>query len=722
MYWPQMARFQNPAWLLLCLGSLAAILPGVCRAEAHHPENTRKLSFHSEMVDVQYDTDSGAFDLQWKDGHKIGNIVSQAELTDGTKLSTSTYTSHQLVQEHTKVSAHRSDAQELTFKSTAPNTPSMIQHLWLYPGKSWVTMDVELDGGEKVVATRHFDVMIVSGKDIVAGPSDATLHVLHVPFDNDMWFRWRSIAASEMKAGERYTSQEVTALYDNTSRQAIVVGSVAHDTWKTAIDFSGGQQQLESLDIYGGISSPSGERSDTHDFLPHGIVSGHRVSSPHIFIGSFADWRDGLDAYGHFNAQVRPPLHWNEGKPMGWNSWAAYADKIDDKRYLEAAKFVHDELLPEGFGGNVVYINLDAFWSKLDSVQLSDAVSDIHAMSTKNGTTFRPGIYWTPFAYWSDDLDAYVEGTGMKYRYRDILLKGPDGSPLPKVDGGRPIDPTHPGSLARTEYYISHLQQLGFQYLKLDFLTHGILEGDHYDKSIQTGVQAYNKGMQEVVKANHGKMFLSLSIAPLFPSGYGHARRLSCDTKGHINGEAQSTEYMLNALTYGWWTDGTLFTADPDHVVLGSKADEGARNVTEGKSRLLSAVITGGMILDSSRLADDPEGQALARKVYDAKPYFKVAADGVAFRPIEGNTGDRAADIFIRDTTAGTYVAVFNFSDKDAKTVRIPLDRISSRAMPKKFSGATDVVSSEHYEIRDNGLEVNLAPSKSKLLFMDAGK
>jgi hypothetical protein len=125
---------------------------------------------------------------------------------------------------------------------------------------------------------------------------------------------------------------------------------------------------------------------------------------------------------------------------------------------------------------------------------------------------------------------------------------------------------------------------------------------------VQTGIQAYNIGMKQIVDEAGGQMFLSLSIAPLFPSGYGHARRLSCDTKGHINGNEQSTEYMLNALTYGWWTNKRLYILDPDHVVLGEQGDLGARNVKEGDSRLLSAVISGGMlkgmnVLKSSLLA-----------------------------------------------------------------------------------------------------------------------
>jgi hypothetical protein len=240
------------------------------------------------------------------------------------------------------------------------------------------------------------------------------------------------MAVSGMKADTKYSSEEVTAIYDNASRQGLVLGSITHNVWKTAIDVHASGGQLTDIDIYGGISSPTGVRSETHDTTPHGLVRGARVVSPRFFIGSFADWRDGLEAYGAANAAIHAPLLWPAGAPMGWNSWAAYADKINDRRYLGSAEFVRDTLVPQGFTRNkVVYINLDAFWSALDAVQLADAVADFKAMHGADGTDFEPGIYWTPFAYWSDDLDAYVEGTGMKYRYRDILLKAPDGTFLP---------------------------------------------------------------------------------------------------------------------------------------------------------------------------------------------------------------------------------------------------------------------------------------------------
>jgi hypothetical protein len=660
-------------------------------------------------------------DIVWRDGHKLLGITSSAHLEDGRLLSSAAYAEHDLERSQeimdSGVAVEKSAAQEYTIRSTAPGMPPLLQHIWLYDGKPWIAVEAELSPQAGAIGTRHFDAVVLKGASAVQIGASQSLRVLHVPFDNDMWFRFNSFAVADMKAGQSYTSDEVTAIYDNASRQSLILGSISHDTWKTAIETHAADGHLTDLDIYGGISSPTGIRTDTHDTVAHGLVRGAHVVSPRIFIGSFPDWRDGLEAYGAANAAVHPPLRWAAGAPMGWNSWAAYAEKINDHRYLGSAAFVRDTLVPQGFGRNkVIYINLDAFWSKLDAVQLADAVANIKAMHGPEGTRFEPGIYWTPFAYWSDDLDAYVEGTGMKYRYRDILLKAPDGSLLPKVDGGLAIDPSHPGAKARASYFLQEFQRLGFQYLKLDFLSHGALEGVHFDPAIQTGIEAYNAGMKQIVDETANRMFLSLSIAPLFPAGYGHARRLSCDTKGHISGGDQTTEYMLNSLTYGWWTDQNLYITDPDHVVLGEKADQGARSVVEGKSRLLSAIISGGMIMDSSRLADDPQGRELAQAVYNDREWFAVASEGKAFRPIEGNTGDKAAAAFIRPAAHRIYVALFNYDEKLPLTITIPLDRIDKTFDTVSPVSVTDVSSGKAIPSAHGSLSVELLPSESKLI------
>jgi len=699
-------------WLLLGTFALLACPVAMAQASAGGAD----VTLENQYLTLVYHTQTGKMDLVWRNGNRLLGVQSGAQLADGRTLNTSAYSRHEVVKEP----ASGAGMHGITIRSSAPGKPALLQHIVMREGEPWISVQAELDQTGSAIGSRHFDAVMLEGPNEVQIKDAARARVLHVPFDNDMWFRYNSEPVDQIKG--TFSSDEVTAFYDNQSRHAIVLGSVTHDTWKTAIDVRAQDGVIGALDVYGGISSPNGVRSDTHDTVPHGIVHGTRVLSPRIFIGSFSDWRDGLEAYGKANAAVHPPLRWPGGAPMGWNSWAAYGGKIDYDLYLGAAAFVHNDLLPEGFGRNkVVYINLDAFWSRLDAVQLADAVATIKAMHGADGTRFEPGIYWTPFAYWSDDLDAWVEGTNMKYRYRDILLKGPDGSLLPKVDGGRAIDPSHPGAKERISYFLRQFEQMGFMYLKLDFLSHGALEGQHYDPTIQTGIEAYNEGMQQIVNEAGNRMFLSLSIAPLFPSGYGNARRLSCDTKGHISGREQSTEYELNSLTYGWWTNGNMYIADPDHVVLGEKADLGARSVEEGKSRLLSAIITSGMILDSSRLADDPQGQELARKVYDNRRWFAVADAGEAFRPVEGDTGDQATAVFMRRSAQGIYLAVFNYDDQKAQTIAVPLARIDPSLASAKVT-VSDVGTGTAEASAKGEIRVPLLPAGSELLELRAGK
>lgn len=690
-------------------------------ARANSKGHNSQIDLETNFLTIAYHRQTGRMDILWRDGHKLLGISSGAQLANGTVLSTTAYSTHNLEETGNDTNSGAGSkgfaAREYTIRSTGPGFPDILQHIWLCDDQPAISIEAELGRDASAIGTRHFDAVVVQGANSIQIRTGASLRVLHVPFDNDMWFRYISWPVAEMNAREKYSSNDLTAIYDNVSRQSLILGSITHDTWKTAIDVHAADGELTDLDIYGGIASPTGVRTDTHDTVPHGLVKGSRVVSPRIFIGSYSDWRDGLEAYGAANAAVHPPLIWPAGAPMGWNSWAAYADKINDHRYLGSAAFVRDSLVPQGFGRiKVAYINLDAFWSKLDAVQLTDAVATIKAMHTPDGTHFEPGIYWTPFAYWSDDLDAYVEGTGMKYRYRDILLKAPDGSLLPKVDGGRAIDPSHPGAKERTTYFIKEFRQVGFQYLKLDFLSHGALEGAHFDPAIQTGIEAYNEGMQQIVDEAGGRMFLSLSIAPLFPSGYGHARRLSCDTKGHISGGDQSTEYMLNSLTYGWWTAGDLYIADPDHVVLGEQADHGARSVAEGKSRLLSAIISGGMILDSSRLADDPEARQFAVEVYNNRNLFAVANEQKAFRPIEGDTGNRAASVFMRRFAGGIYLAAFNYDDKQPQTITVPLGRIDPPLAAASSITVTDVATGEALPLANDAVSIRLMPAESKLV------
>jgi alpha-galactosidase len=670
-------------------------------------------TFSNGVITITYDTGKGTFAIATADGEHLTALYSAVQ-TDQL-LRSQDFKSHTLQPALTHFQDGLGSATQMTVANTSSGLPTLIQHFVLYDDQPFVVIDAVVQS-DKPVNTRHFDVLATEQVDPRILGAVHAQRILQVPYDNDMWVRFNALSIAALK-GERKSSAEVTALYDESSRRALVIGSITHDVWKTAIDFDGAAGQLNRLDVYGGISSPTGVRSATHNMLPHGKVSGTRVSSPRIYVSFSRDWRDGLEAYGQANAKLTPPMLWNGPRPFGWNSWAAFGMKVDAAKFAGAANFVHDELIPHGFDDQgVVYINFDSGWSKLSDDELKASVAALQKLSAGSKTQMRPGVYWTPFATWTNDLDTPVEGTQGKYRYRDIVLKGPDGQPLPRLDNAYAIDPTHPGAQERMDFIVRKLLALGFQYIKLDFLTHGALEGVHYDPAVQTGNEAYRQGMQHLLQQIGGRMFVSLSIAPLFPSGLGHARRISCDAKGHISGENQSTEYMLNALTYGWWSNGPLYIADPDHVVLGTHADQGARSMDEGVSRFLSAVISGGMLLDSSDLIDDPLAKELAKSIYTHPRINRIATEGKAFRPVEGNTGDRAANIFVRDTaTGGMYVAVFNFDPAKGAEIDLPLERLSNKWTASSTIKIVDLWTDKAHSAMGR-VKLSLRPGASALL------
>lgn len=71
---------------------------------------------------------------------------------------------------------------------------------------------------------------------------------LFIPFDNDCWIRYQShpLTFTEL------TSYEVTAIFNNDDREAMVIGSVEHDSWKTGITIGKGNiYNVGSLVCYG---------------------------------------------------------------------------------------------------------------------------------------------------------------------------------------------------------------------------------------------------------------------------------------------------------------------------------------------------------------------------------------------------------------------------------------------------------------------------------------
>jgi alpha-galactosidase len=566
----------------------------------------------------------------------------------------------------------------------------LIQNFTVYSDAPFILTSLELCGEEEV-STNYMVPIIACGESgsLVDPGAGGDIRALFVPYDNDYWVRYVSCPIGDAKPGYVYPddrrprkeemfkegirqSYEVASIFDNTTRKGLVMGSVSHEIWKTGIKITGASEGIVAgLEVYCGCADRY-----TRDYLSHGFVKGMTLASASIFIGCYEDYRDGLEEFGKLCAALNPPMKWDDDAIFGWNAYAGYEDKMDFERFVHASDFMKQNLQSKGFSHKgKLYVNFDYLWANLSEQELCKTVE----IARENGQY--AGIYFAPFSVFTDELDTVVEGTDGHYTYRDIILKDYEGNPLPKVNDGNQgyaADPTHPGNLMRVEHTINRFVKWGFRFVKLDFITHGSLEGGHYNPDIVTGKQAYNFGMKHLCGLlSYEKIvrpfFISLSIAPAFPC-YGHSRRISCDAFGHI----EDSEYMLNSLSYGWWMNGSIYRFnDPDHIVIDRRMNCPGSSEQEARTRINSGIICGGMFLDSDAFLEKTASDRAVKYLTNEK-VTSLAQKGLSFRPVEGNSGDRAVDVFYRDDGDDFYLAVFNYGEK-AVVKNINLVRVGLR-------------------------------------------
>jgi len=560
-------------------------------------------------------------------------IIKDSQLSF--KVDSSTYSLDSGTASQSIFSDEIGSGQKIIFTGDV-NGWTVEQIFYLYDDKNYIATDFTVEAASGTVASNYMAPIKTSSAVTILPSGDN--RVLMVPFDNDGFIRYESNTF-----GVTNTSYEVTALYNESSRQGLIVGSVEHDTWKTGVVTGTSSNTIKSMEIYGGIAT-----SLTRDYIEHGKVNLKKIKSPKIFIGYYSDWRDGLEDYGKVNRLLAPNYYnwsgsWNGKKPFGWNSWAVLAQNINFNNTNQSAEWIANNIQNNGFESedNTVYMGLDSYWNEsgFTDATLKQFVNNCHARGQK------AGVYLVPFSYWGSDAPSYALKAG--------------GQPR-QLDGGWCIDPTNPGTKNRTtSEFLGRIEKAGFDYIKIDFLCHGVMEADSwYDPSVQTGMQAYNQGMKWLAnwfRVNMPNMYVNLSIAPLFPGQYAHSRRISCDAWGSIS----DTEYELNSLTYGWWLDYVYDYNDADHVKLVGYSEG------ENRARITSSAITGIFMLgDDYSDSGNNDIKERAKRLLTNAEIIRMAHVTKAFRPVHsGISGNSASEMFYQKSVDGdtTYVAIFNY-------------------------------------------------------------
>lgn len=587
-----------------------------------------------------------------------------------------------------KITPFRDDfgnGEVMEIKYTDTELPTLVHLFYVYPEKDYFLTEVVLLASSQKISTNYIAPVVVDNMKPVLPAGDN--RALFMPFDNDCWIRYQSHPLTF----EALRSYEVTAVFNNETRNGWVIGSVEHDLWKTGIDMKKGDRNNPgALVCYGGVADTL-----TRDSKVHGSLSGKQIKSPKVLVGYFNDWREGLVVYGKANATVTPRREWSKAVPFGWNSWGALQFDLNYRNATEVSNFFKENLQNNHFVNpdNTVVIWLDSGWNAFTEEELKNFADLCRA----NGQI--PGIYWTPFTDWGRNPERAVLDVP-EYTYKDVYLYA-NGQPQ-ELDGAYAVDPTRPAIEQQMKHISGLFRRTGFEYVKMDFMTHGAMEADSwYLPHMQTGMEAYNYGMKLLDNYFHD-MYLNLSISPVFPAQYAQSRRIACDAWNKI----KDTEYTLNALSYGWWQDNIYTYNDADHIVL-REATEG-----ENRARITSGVITGIYIVGDDFSATGKAAEKDRARRFLTNPKVNAVAQGISFMPVEGN-GEQSENQFVlvHDDGSATY-AIFNYTENELETTvsleRIGLNSNQSYQAEELWSGMQQTVEGS-FTVR--------VPAKDVLLF-----
>lgn len=569
-------------------------------------------------------------------------------VSEGVTLKSTDYT-HRTVT-HTDISDTFGTGEKMVVRLAAEGMPDMQQVFYSYEGKNHFFAEVLISGSN--VSSNYMAPLVADRVELGEAGDN---RILFVPFDNDTFIEYN---ARSLESKVTNISAEVTAFYENNTRKGWVIGSVEHMHWKTGVKTTGVGSTLSALHVWGGYT----DIAVTRDVISHGVITGDSVKSPRIFVGLFDDWRNGLDEYAKANAIAEPRyiFDWKGPTPFGWNSWGAIQTNLNLENATGVASFFSGTL-PGFRNDETVYIDLDSYWDNMISGGLEGDYSDLVAFVRHcKESGVKPGIYWAPFVDWGK-TDRKVEGSS--YNYADVWTKVNGG--YHDLDGARAMDPTHPATRDRIDLVIDKFKACGFEMIKIDFIGHAAIEAEEfYDPSVTTGMQAFRQGMEYLVDKLDGKMLVYAAISPnLATARYVHTRRIACDAYADIN----ATEYTLNSTTYGWWQTYMYNYIDADHLVFGNEP-AGAN-----RARLTSGVIN-GTLFTGDDFSQQGQWTERAKTLLQNQEVLDIARHGVAFRPVEGNTGQSASEVFANTIKNEYYVAIINYGE--GKSYDLLLDRL----------------------------------------------
>ena len=287
-----------------------------------------------------------------------------------------------------------------------------------------------------------------------------------------------------------------------------------------------------------------------------------------------------------------------QNAPVGWCSWYAYYDQVNEQNILDNLALMQTELTA------LDYVLIDDGYQAFmgDWLTPSDKFpSGVKAViQTILDSGKKPAIWLAPFiAQPESELfqrhpDWFVKHQdGRLLKAEEVTYGGWRCTPWYILDMSNPAVQEHISSVVRTMR-----EEWGIELFKLDANYWGTLKGKRLQSGV-TGVQAYRMGMEAIAEGAGDAWILGCN-APMWPSlGFVDAMRVSDDverSESRFKQIAQETFYRS-------WQHRRLWQIDPDcatFVSLPNQATE--RQYYEFHRDVLLA--SGGVLLSGDPLPE----------------------------------------------------------------------------------------------------------------------
>lgn len=405
----------------------------------------------------------------------------------------------------------------------------------------------------------------------------------------------------------RFASEWFGALGDPGGGDSVVVGftGVTRALSQVYLRLGHGREEaeLEAAAQYEGKRPATGEEfmSETLAIIP-GDLSGENLEE-----------YSGLTAREQGVAEVR-------GTPAGWCSWYQYFTRVTAEDVESNLRLLADEY--GDLGVEVIQVD-DGYQEQvgdwLDANEKFPGGTDGLA-EVVSGSGKTPGIWVAPFTV--------TRRSRIFKEKKEWLIKGRRGRPV--LAGVNPLwrgrfyglDLTHPEVLDWLREVFGTLASQGYRFIKLDFMTCGLLAGERYDPAL-TRAEAARRALRIIREAVGDETYLIAAGGPiLLGTGILDAQRVGTDVAPSWSSPWQSVlrdrsspglrNCLLNVFTR-CFMNGRLFEGDPDCLLL--RGSQTRLDPDERRTMASAVGVLGGslMLSDSIGLWGREEVETAAR-------------------------------------------------------------------------------------------------------------